>query len=75
MKESLKRSKREDVCLLKTETANVQFKYMVDIDSIILDLKAMIKEYYFATFSEEGNSLILKFSNGQKFRLSIDEIK
>ena len=75
MKESLKRSKREDVCLPKTETANVQFKYMVDIDSIILDLKAMIKEYYFATFSEEGNSLILKFSNGQKFRLSIDEIK
>lgn len=47
---------------------------VVDEFSLLLDIKALLNEYYLATFSENGNSLDIAFNNGQKFRLTVKEI-
>ncbi|MDE6361492.1 MAG: hypothetical protein K2L53_00780 [Clostridia bacterium] len=41
---------------------------------LLLDLKVLIKEFYFGTFTNDGQSLLLNFFNGQKFALKIEEI-
>lgn len=57
------------------ESAGQNLQFTVDEKSLLLDLKVLIKEYYAATFSENGNSLLLKFTNGQTFLLSVNEVK
>lgn len=57
----------------KTEAAK-ELNYKVDAESILLDLKVLMREYYAATFTVEEDSLILKFTNGQAFRLTAVEI-
>lgn len=57
------------------ESAGQNLQFTVDEKSLLLDLKVLIKEYYSATFSENGNSLLLKFTNGQTFLLSVNEVK
>lgn len=47
----------------------------VDETGLMMDVKYLINEYYLATFSETGNSLDIAFNNGQKFRLTVNEIK
>lgn len=49
--------------------------YVIDINSLLTDIKVLLKEYYVATFSEDGNNLVLKFNNGQKFKLTLFEEK
>lgn len=57
------------------ESAGQNLQFTVDEKSLLLDLKVLIKEYYAATFSENGNLLLLKFTNGQTFLLSVNEVK
>ena len=38
-------------------------------------MKALLKEFYIATFMEEENALFLQFNNGQRFKITIKEIK
>ncbi len=57
------------------ESAGQNLQFTVDEKSLLLDLKVLIKECYAATFSENGNSLLLKFTNGQTFLLSVNEVK
>ena len=57
------------------ESAGQNLQFTVDEKSLLLDLKVLIKEYSAATFSENGNSLLLKFTNGQTFLLSVNEVK
>lgn len=50
-----------------------EISYCIDINSLLTDIKVLLKEYYLATFNEDGNQLLLKFSNGQKFKLTLSE--
>lgn len=52
-----------------------KLNYVIDINSLLTDIKVLLKEYYVATFSEDGNNLVLKFNNGQKFKLTLFEEK
>ena len=49
-------------------------QYQVEIEDLFLDLKVLLKEYYMGTFTNDGKALMLKFTNGQKFRLSLNEV-
>ena len=49
-------------------------QYQVEIEDLFLDLKVLLKEYYMGTFTNDGKALMLKFTNGQKFRLSLSEV-
>ena len=59
----------------ETESAKeAEFDYVVEGQSILLDLKVLLPDYYAATFTKEGDALKLQFSNGQSFLLKIEEI-
>ena len=49
-------------------------QYQVEIEDLFLDIKFLLKEYYMGTFTNDGKALMLKFTNGQKFRLSLNEV-
>lgn len=49
--------------------------WVCDVDDILRDIKIFIHENYTACYDEDGKSLIVKFNNGQKFRISVNEIK
>ena len=51
-----------------------ELKYKVDAESILLDLKVLLRDYYAATFTKEEDALKLQFTNGQKFILSAKEV-
>ena len=46
-------------------------QYKVEIEDLFLDLKVLLKEYYMGTFTNDGKGLMLNFTNGQKFLLSL----
>ena len=56
-----------------TEIADAEFQCKVTANDLLLDLKALMKEYYVATFSEDNGSLKIALNNGQKFRLILLE--
>ena len=41
---------------------------------IKLDIKFLLKEYYSVFFDENGENLIVRFNNGQSFKISVEEI-
>ncbi len=45
--------------------------YTVTLEDMLLDLKALLKEYYCATFTYESKSLKIALNNGQKFLLNL----
>lgn len=45
--------------------------WTTDEKDLLLDIKCLMKEYYFATFTEDGNGLKISFTNGQSFILSV----
>ena len=51
------------------------YKWFCDTDDILRDIKVFMRENYIACYDEEGESLILKFNNGQKFKISVNEMK
>lgn len=55
------------------ESAN-GLNFKVDVLTLLLDLKYLCKEYYAATFYEDENSLQIQFTNGQKFKIKIEEL-
>lgn len=59
----------------ETESAKEEgIGYKVDAESILFDLKVLMREYYDATFTFEENALKLQFTNGQTFVLCVKEI-
>lgn len=59
----------------KTEAAQESgIDYKVDAESVLLDLKVLLRDYYAATFTKEEDALTLQFTNGQKFILSAKEV-
>lgn len=55
---------------IETEELN----YQVGLDDMLLDLKALLKEYYCGTFTDEGTSLKISLNNGQKFLLNLKAV-
>lgn len=51
------------------------FTCLTEEKSLLPDMKALLKEFYIATFMEEENALFLQFNNGQRFKITIKEIK
>ena len=73
-----KRSSKYEYHEFATETEPAQqmeLDYQVEAESLLLDLKVLLREYYAATFTPEENALKLQFNNGQVFVVSIKEIK
>ncbi|MCM1289457.1 MAG: hypothetical protein NC132_02245 [Corallococcus sp.] len=68
-----KTQRSEHLFVTEMESAQV-FNYKVDEQSLLLDLKVLLKEYYSATFAVAKNSLKLQFTNGQIFELSVKEV-
>ncbi|MCX4362901.1 MAG: hypothetical protein OSJ74_05930 [Clostridia bacterium] len=58
--------------IFSTQLSDLQ--YRVDVEDLFLDLKVLLKEYYMGTFTHDGKALMLNFSNGQKFKLSLCEV-
>ncbi|MDE5653978.1 MAG: hypothetical protein K2I46_00025 [Clostridia bacterium] len=56
------------------EDANYELKPKIGTQDLLIDLKVLIKEYYCGTFTNDGQSLVLSFFNGQRFALKIEEI-
>lgn len=49
-------------------------KTKIDKQDLLIDLKVLMKDFYCGTFTNDGQSLVLEFFNGQKFALKIEEI-
>ena len=47
----------------------------IDVNDLLTDIKVLMREYYVATFGESGKSLNIAFNNGQKFRLTVEEVR
>ncbi len=58
----------------KTDVFDKQVEIKIDIFDLLSDLKVLMNEYYFATFESSEQSLVIGFDNGQRFRLSLEEI-
>lgn len=58
--------------IFNTQLNDLQYK--VEVEDLFLDLKVLLKEYYMGTFTNDGQALMLKFTNGQKFKLSLVEV-
>ena len=51
------------------------FETKTPAKDIALDLKFLLKDYYLATFDVSGKALNVNFENGQKIKLTVEEIK
>ena len=49
--------------------------WVCDANDLLWDIKVLMREYYVGTFNKKGNYLVVKFNNGQKFRIAVAEIK
>lgn len=56
-----------------TDYEGENIEWRVEKKSLLLDLKYLLKEYYTATFTQKGESLLIKFNNGQNFEIKIKE--
>ena len=65
--------KTAHVFAIETESAQ-ELNYKVDAESILFDLKVLMREYYATTFTVEEDVLKLQFTNGQTFRITAVEI-
>ena len=73
-----KREKKYEYHEFVTETESAKeanFDYKIEEESILFDLKVLLREYYAATFTAEGDALKLQFNNGQTFILSVKEVE
>ena len=48
---------------------NKNGEWTCDAIDLLLDIKFFMKEYYVAFFEDDNDRLIIKFKNGQKFRI------
>ena len=65
--------KEEHVCAVQTELDKTM--WVCDTKDLINDIKYFMREYYVGFYSEDGERLVIKFNNGQKFMVSVSEIK
>lgn len=58
--------------LESVKEANI--KQFISSNDILIDLKIILKNYYVATFNEEGNALKITFYNGQSFIINVTQV-
>ena len=64
------------VPIKETECASeTQFDFFVDEREMLSDIKAILAEYYVATFTSDENALTVGFNNGQKFLVCVKAIR
>ena len=63
---------KEHSYVVDEEISDIKSK--TDINGILYDIKYLMQEYYIATFSERGDSLIMQLSNGQVFEVCVSEV-
>lgn len=66
--------KKDGHLFLKDMESLCATDFKIDAHSLLLDLKFLCKEYYVATFTDTGKNLLLTFTNGQKFTISVNEL-
>ncbi|MDE6474743.1 MAG: hypothetical protein K2L70_06555 [Clostridia bacterium] len=65
---------KDSIITPQLEVAGNDSTTKIEKQDLLLDLKVLIKEFYCGTFTNDGQSLLLNFFNGQKFALNIEEI-
>lgn len=60
---------------LATDTELDNVTWSCESNDILRDIKFLMREYYTGFYSEIDNGLIIRFNNGQKFKLTVSEIK
>lgn len=50
-----------------------EFVWKTDSMSVLTDIKVLMREHYFASFTSDGTALKLKFNNGQSFIITVYE--
>lgn len=55
------------------KTVEENICWQIHADAVLRDIKYLLKEYYVATFFDDGSTLKLKFTNGQKFSIAVKE--
>lgn len=72
-----KNATKSDVCkehyFANESECNPEFNWTTDSMSVLTDIKVLMKEHYFATFTSDGNALKLSFNNGQSFLVTVAE--
>jgi len=61
-----KKTPTKKLDLLKKQTTN-----KINVNDILFDIEYFLKEYYYASFYKEENSLSIKLITGEKFKISI----
>lgn len=68
---------KSDVCnehyFTNESECKPEFNWKTDSVSVLTDIKVLMKEHYFATFTSDGNALKLSFNNGQSFIVTVAE--
>lgn len=54
---------------------DAEFDFFVGEREMLNDLKAMMREYYVATFTEDESALTVGFNNGQKFLVTVKAVR
>ena len=72
---NMNNNKQSHVCLRDYEGHEGKLDYTVTAFDLMLDMKALMREYYVATFTQDAKSLQIQFNNGQKFSVKVEEIK
>lgn len=58
-----------------TDTELDKVTWSCEAKDLLRDIKFFVREYYTGFYSEDGNSLVIKFNNGQNFSINVNEIK
>ena len=63
----------ENSVVTDTELGNAT--WVCDESDVLSDIKFFMRQYYVGFYTQNGNGIIIKFNNGQKFCVSVNEIK
>lgn len=69
--EKIQSTKR--ACVTDTEMEKVSWS--CEAKDVLSDIKFFMREYYVGFYDENGENLIVQFNNGQKFSISVAEVK
>ena len=56
------------------KSKNTQDGYRASAKSVTQEIKAMLTEFFVGELQEEDDVLVLRFENGQKFKLCLEEV-
>lgn len=60
---------------LRHSDANEEIPTVIEASDLVCELKILMKDFYEGTITDDGKALKLRFANGQKFKITVTEIK